>query len=86
MPDRDPASGNGAAEQERPSALKRPAYAYDAAKRRRVRQRQRERGVTVYIPADELERAGYDLNDPPRFYRVWGTSRGGLFVRLYREP
>jgi hypothetical protein len=45
----------------------------------------REKGCRVYIAADELERAGYDPSGPAPFYRVWGSSRGGLFIRLYRE-
>jgi len=39
----------------------------------------------VYIPAEELEKAGIDPNGPPPFYRTWGTSRGGVLIRLYRE-
>jgi hypothetical protein len=39
----------------------------------------------VYIAAEELEKAGYPPDGPAPFYRVWGSSRGGLFVRLYRE-
>lgn len=58
---------------------------YDSAQRRRSARRGREKGCHLYIPAEELERAGFDPNEPPPFYRVWGTSRGGLFVRLYKE-
>jgi hypothetical protein len=58
---------------------------YDAGVRRRGQRRVRERGCWVYIPAEELEKAGFDLDDPAPYYRVWGSSRGGLFVRLYRE-
>jgi hypothetical protein len=39
----------------------------------------------VYIPAEELAKAGFDPNGPAPFYRTWGTSRGGVLVRLYRE-
>jgi len=47
--------------------------------------RGREKGCSVYIAADELERAGWDPEGPPPLYRVWGSSRGGLFIRLYKE-
>ena len=39
----------------------------------------------MYIPAEELAKAGIDPNGPAPFYRTWGTSRGGVMVRLYRE-
>lgn len=58
---------------------------YDAMARRRAQRRQRQRGVSVYIPAEELARAGFSPDDPPPFYRVWGQPRGGVFVRLYKE-
>jgi hypothetical protein len=59
---------------------------YDARARRRAVRGGRQRGCSIYIAADELEAAGYDPAGPPPFYRVWGTARGGVFVRLYREP
>lgn len=58
---------------------------YDASARRRAQRRGRERGCWLYVPAEELEKAGYRPGDPPPFYRTWGSSRGGVFVRLYRE-
>jgi len=58
---------------------------YDAAARRRAQRRGRERGCSVYIPAEELVKAGIDPDGPVPFYRTWGTSRGGVMVRLYRE-
>jgi hypothetical protein len=57
---------------------------YDHAERRRSVRRGRERGCWVYIPAEELERTGH-ASGPPPFYRLWGTARGGVLVRLYRE-
>lgn len=64
---------------------KRPG-SYDHAERRQSARRGRERGCHIYIAADELEAAGFDpYTEPPPFYRVWGSSRGGVFVRLYRE-
>jgi hypothetical protein len=58
---------------------------YDAAARRRSQRRGRERGCWVFIPAEELEKAGVDPSGPAPAYRTWGTSRGGVLVRLYRE-
>lgn len=67
-----------------PQPVSRPG-SYDPARRRQSARRGREKGCHIYIAADELERAGYDPEGPPPFYRVWGSSRGGLFVRLYKE-
>lgn len=63
-----------------------PAGRYDEARRRKARRSQRQRGCWVYIPAAELLRAGLDPTDDPPYYRVWGQERGGVLVRLYREP
>jgi len=59
---------------------------YDAARRRRSVRRGRERGCWVYIPLEELQRAGID--GPPPWYRTWGSSVRGarVTVNLYREP
>lgn len=56
---------------------------YDAHARRRATRKQRERGCSIYIAAEELQRAGWPLDGPAPWYRVWGSSRGGLYVRLY---
>ena len=58
---------------------------YDEAERRRSYRKGRERGVWVYVPAAELQRSGIALDEPPPFYRMWGTARGGLMLRFYRE-
>lgn len=58
---------------------------YDAGQRRRSLRRGRERGCWLYIPAEELQRAGIDPAGPAPFYRTWGTPSGGVFARLYRE-
>lgn len=58
---------------------------YDAAARRRTTRRGRMRGCYVYIPAEELVKAGIDPAGPPPWYRAWGTKRGGVMLRLYRE-
>jgi hypothetical protein len=59
---------------------------YDHAARRRSQRRGRERGCSVYIPEDELRKAGFDPADPPPYFRVWGSPRGSVLVRFYREP
>jgi len=61
-----------------------PHGRYDAAERRQAKRAGRERGCWLYVPAEELLKAGIDLDGPAPRYRVWGSSRGGLFVRLYR--
>jgi hypothetical protein len=58
---------------------------YDAAARRRAQRRGRERGCWVFVPAEELRKAGHNPDDPPPFYRTWGTRSGGVLVRLYKE-
>lgn len=58
---------------------------YDASARRRAQRAGRQKGCSVYVPAEELLKAGYDPDGDPPYYRVWGSSRGGLFIRLYRE-
>lgn len=58
---------------------------YDHGLRRRATRVQRQRGVRVYIPMEELEKAGFSPDAPPPFYRVWGSRRGSVLVRLYRE-
>lgn len=58
---------------------------YDSAARRRATRSGCERGCWVYVPAEELEKAGIDPTGPVPYYRTWGTSRGGVLVRLYKE-
>lgn len=58
---------------------------FDAMLRRRATRSGRERGCWVYIAAEELVKAGVDLDAPVPFYRVWGFRRGSVLVRLYRE-
>lgn len=58
---------------------------YDHAKRRRAQRRQRMRGCYVYVPAEELVKAGIDPNGPAPFYKVWGSKGGSAFVRFYKE-
>lgn len=63
-----------------------PAGRYDAMARRQATRKQRERGCSVYIPAEELLKAGIDPEGPAPFYRTWGSTRGSVLVRLYRQP
>lgn len=58
---------------------------YDSGQRRMAQRSGRERGCWVYIPAEELQKAGIAPDDPPPLYRTWGTRRGGVLVRLYRD-
>lgn len=66
-------------------ATERPAGRYDAMARRVSQRKGRERGCWVYIPAEELEAAGYTEEEDPPFYRVWGYRRGSVVIRLYRS-
>lgn len=58
---------------------------YDSGARRRSKRKGRERGCWVYIPAEELAKAGHDPQAAPPLYRTWGTKSGGVLVRLYHE-
>lgn len=57
---------------------------YDHARRRRTQRKGREQGCTLYIPAEELEKAGFVPGGDLPWYRVWGSKRG-VVIRLYRE-
>lgn len=58
---------------------------YDRSKPRQSLRRGQERGVWVFIPAEELRRAGFDPREPAPKYRLWGRKRGSVLVRLYVE-
>lgn len=62
---------------------------YDLARRRKATRGGRDRGCRVYIPAEELERAGIDPNGPEPYFTTRGfqRSRNGhtVIVSLYRE-
>jgi len=62
-----------------------PAGKHDASARRRAVRSGRERGCWVYIPAEDLQKAGIDPQGPRPWYRTWGRARGGVLVRLYKE-
>ena len=58
---------------------------YDPALRRRSVRRGRERGCWLYVPAAELEAAGYSHRAPVPYYRIWGGGRRGLVVQFYNS-
>lgn len=57
---------------------------YDYARRRRAKRGGRETGCWIYIPGEELARAGWQPGGPLPWYRVWASARG-VVLRLYRE-
>lgn len=61
---------------------------HDPAQRRRALRKGREKGCSIYIPAEQLRRLGFEDGDPAPWYRTWETSDGRprLVVNLYREP
>lgn len=62
---------------------------YDSAARRQSVRKGRERGCWVYIPAEELRKAGVDVDGPPPFFRTSGYQRSksgrSVIVELYGE-
>lgn len=65
------------------------ASSYDAAARKVSKRTGRQTGCWVYIPGDELAKAGYLPTDPPPFYRVSVyrrlTNAASAIFSLYRE-
>ena len=59
---------------------------HDPAARRRSLRQARQRGCSVYVPAEVLEAAGIDPDGPPPYYRTWAGRKGSVMVQLYREP
>jgi hypothetical protein len=76
---------NTARSAEGPSKARQANTRYDDGLRRQSQRRGREKGCWLYVPAEELLKAGVDPDGPAPFYRTWGASRGGIFVRVYRE-
>lgn len=56
----------------------------DPAQRLQATRKQRERGCSIYIAAEDLQAAGYDPAGPPPFYRTFPGPRGSVIVNLYR--
>ena len=60
---------------------------HDFAARRRATRGGRRKGCYVYIPAEQLARAGIDPDGPPPYYRTWvGGRRPRVLVNFYPEP
>lgn len=57
----------------------------DRNRRLNVIRKGREKGARIYIPEEELLRAGY--KDPAAIvsFRVWGGMRGGVLLRFYKQ-
>jgi hypothetical protein len=60
-------------------------YRHDHAVRRRSVRYGRQKGVTIFIPAYDLRRAGIDPDAEPPWYRTAGTNVRGkrVIVNLY---
>lgn len=61
---------------------------HDQGARRRSVRKGRETGCWVYIPGEQLERAGFaaERDAPPPWYRSWDGRKGTVLVQLYRAP
>ena len=57
---------------------------YDPARARKALRYGKEKGVRIFISADELRACGIDPDGPTPEYRVWGRRGGSVLVRLYR--
>jgi len=58
---------------------------YDDGATRRATRKQRETGLSFYVPAAELRKIGVDPHDPPTAYRIFAMSKHSLAIRLYAE-
>ena len=56
---------------------------FDSAQRRKATRAGRQRGCSIYIPAEILQAAGVDLEGPTPHYRVWKARRGAVTINLY---
>jgi hypothetical protein len=54
-----------------------PAGRYHAGLRRQAQRHGREKGCRVNIPMEELRKAGWDVDGPPPYYRVWRRAETG---------
>lgn len=59
---------------------------HDQAQRRRAKRGGRETGCWIYIPGEQLERAGFVRENPPPYYRTWDGRKHTVLVQLYAEP
>lgn len=60
-----------------------PPGRHDATQRRKASRKGRERGCSVYIAAEELERAGIDPYGPPPEYKAWPGQKRTILIQLY---
>lgn len=67
------------------AAVTLKAGRYDHAQRRLAVRAGREKGCWVYIPAQELLKAGHAPGGALPRYRTWGSQRGSVLVRLYKQ-
>lgn len=81
----DPPQGASGRPVQELARLKAIGGRYDPEALRQSKRSQRERGCWVYIPAQELLKAGISLFAPAPRYRVWGRKRGSILVRVYKE-
>lgn len=58
---------------------------HDPARARQSLRYGREKGVRITIPKAALIAAGIDPDGPPPKYRTWGSRRGSVLVRFYRQ-
>ena len=58
---------------------------YDDGQTRRATRKQRETGLSFYVPAAELRKIGIDPHNPPTAYRIFAMSKHSLAIRLYEE-
>jgi hypothetical protein len=61
-----------------------PVTRYDPGRARKAQRYGKERGVRIYIAAEELIAAGIDPEADPPTYRVWPGRSGGVTLRLYK--
>jgi hypothetical protein len=47
--------------------------------------RGKEKGAWLYVPAEQLDKAGWPHDGPPPRYRTWNGRKHTLLVQLYRE-
>jgi hypothetical protein len=66
-------------------AVQQEESRYDDGATRRATRKQRETGLSFYVPAAELRKIGIDPHDPPTAYRIFAMSKHSLAIRLYGD-
>ena len=59
---------------------------HDHARRRKTVRRGRERGCWLYVPAEQLVETGFQLSEPPPYYKTWPGRKRTILVQFYTEP